>query len=172
MDGLGINLAGLITHFISFGLLLGLLIVLFYRPLQRVLDERRRRIEEGLTASERAQEAAEEARAEARAEIQQGREEAQRLIAQAQELSQRIEAEARENAARQTDTLIERARTEIEQERDRAVQQLRAEFGDMAIAAAERVIGQSLDRDDHQRLIQEVLADSGNAGNAGNGARN
>ena len=160
MDALGLNLAGLITHFISFGILFALLIFLLYKPLGRVLDERRKRIEEGLTASERAQEAGEEARAEARAEIQQGRDEAQRLVAQAQELAQRIEAEARENAVGQAEQLIERARSEIEQERDQAVQQLRNEFAGMAIAAAERVIEQSLDADDHQRLISDVLAES------------
>ncbi len=160
MDALGLNLAGLLTHFISFGLLLGLLIVLFYRPMRRVLDERRRRIEEGLRASEAAQEAAEEASAEARAEVQIGREEAQRLVAQAQEIGQRLEAEARAGAQVQAERLIERARQEIEQERDQAVQQLRNEFADLAISAAERVIGQALTRDDHQRIISEVLADS------------
>ncbi len=160
MDELGLNLAGLITHFISFGLLLGLLVLLFYRPLRRVLDERKRRIEEGLRASEAAQEAAEEASAEARAEVQQGREEAQRLVAQAQELAQRIETEARSSAQDQADQIVERARAEIAQERDQAVQQLRDEFADLAIAAAERVIGQALSRDDHQRIISEVLADS------------
>ncbi len=160
MDELGLNLAGLITHFVSFGLLLGLLVVLFYRPLRRVLDERRQRIEAGLRASEAAQEAAEEASAEARAEVQQGREEAQRLVAQAQEIAQRIESEARSGAQDQAAQLIERARLEIEQERDQAVQQLRNEFADLAIAAAERVIGQALSRDDHQRIISEVLAQS------------
>ncbi len=160
MDELGLNLAGLITHFVSFGLLLGLLIVLFYKPLQRVLDERRRRIEEGLRASEAAQEAAEEASTEARAQVQIGREEAQRLVAQAQEIAQRLEAEARAGALVQAERLIERARQEIEQERDQAVQQLRNEFADLAISAAERVIGQALTRDDHQRIISEVLADS------------
>lgn len=160
MDELGLNLAGLITHFVSFGLLLGLLIVLFYKPLQRVLDERRRRIEEGLRASEAAQEAAEEASTEARAQVQIGREEAQRLVAQAQEIGQRLEAEARAGAQVQAERLIERARQEIEQERDQAVQQLRNEFADLAISAAERVIGQALTRDDHQRIISEVLADS------------
>ena len=160
MDALGLNLAGLLTHFISFGLLLGLLIVLFYRPMRRVLDERRRRIEEGLRASEAAQEAAEEASAEARAEVQIGREEAQRLVVQAQEIGQRLEAEARAGAQVQAERLIERARQEIEQERDQAVQQLRNEFADLAISAAERVIGQALTRDDHQRIISEVLADS------------
>lgn len=160
MDELGLNLAGLITHFISFGLLLGLLVLLFYRPLRRVLDERKRRIEEGLRASEAAQEAAEEASAEARAEVQQGREEAQRLVAQAQELAQRIETEAQSSARDQAEQIVERARAEIAQERDQAVQQLRDEFADLAIVAAERVIGQSLSRDDHQRIISEVLADS------------
>ena len=160
MDELGLNLAGLITHFVSFGLLLALLIVLFYKPLQRVLDERRRRIEEGLRASEAAQEAAEEASTEARAQVQIGREEAQRLVAQAQEIGQRLEAEARAGALVQAERLIERARQEIEQERDQAVQQLRNEFADLAISAAERVIGQALTRDDHQRIISEVLADS------------
>ena len=160
MDELGLNLAGLITHFISFGLLLGLLVLLFYRPLRRVLDERKRRIEEGLRASEAAQEAAEEASAEARAEVQQGREEAQQLVAQAQEIAQRIEADARSGAQQQADQIVERARAEIAQERDQAVQQLRDEFADLAIAAAERVIGQSLSRDDHQRIISEVLAES------------
>lgn len=160
MDELGLNLAGLITHFVSFGLLLGLLILLFYRPLRRVLDERRRRIEEGLRASEAAQEAAEEANAEARAEIQKGREEAQHLIAQAQGIAQQVEAEARAAAQSQAEQLIERARQEIEQERDQAVQQLRDEFADLAIAAAERVIDQALTRDDHQRIISEVLAES------------
>ena len=60
----------------------------------------------------------------------------------------------------QAEQLIERARSEIEQERDQAVQQLRNEFAGMAIAAAERVIEQSLDADDHQRLISDVLAES------------
>lgn len=170
MDGLGINLPGLISHFISFGLLLLLLTVLFYRPLGRVLDERRKRIAEGLKASESAQEEAEEARAEARAEIQKGREEAQQLVAQAQAIAARIEEEARAGAQERADQMIERARQEIEAERDLAVQQLRGEFADLAISAAERVVGQALDRDDHQRLIADVLAQSGAPG--GDGRRN
>ena len=64
MDGLGINLPGLITQFINFGILLLILWLFLHKPLQRVLDERRRRIAEGLKASDEAQEAAEEAKAE------------------------------------------------------------------------------------------------------------
>lgn len=167
MEGLGINLPGLITQFVNFGLLLFILWVFLFKPLQRVLDERRRRIEEGLKASESAQEAADEARAQAQAEIQRGREEAQTIVAQAQEIAQRMQREAQENARAEADSIVERARQEIQQERDQALAQLRTEFADLTITAAERVIGQAVDRPAHQRLIDEVLAGSSFAGGDG-----
>ena len=160
MDGLGINLPGLITQFVNFGVLLLILWVFLHKPLRRVLDERRRRIEDGLKASERAQAAEQDAQAQAQTEIQQGRQEGQALVAQAQEIAQRIEAEARAIARQEADQIIARARQDIQQERDLAIARVREEFADLTIAAAERVIGQALDRDAHERLIQEMLAES------------
>ena len=164
MDGLGINLPTLITQFVNFGLLLALLWIFLHKPLQRVLDERKRRIEAGLKASESAQVEAEEARVKADSEIQAGREEGQQLVVQAQEIAERIQREARESALSESDTLLERARQEIQQERDVAIALLRSEFADLTIHAAERVIGQAVDADAHQRLIDEVLADSSFSG--------
>ena len=164
MDGLGINLPSLITQFINFGILLALLWIFLHKPLARVLDERRRRIEEGLHASETAQAEAEEAKVQAAAQIQAGREQGQELVAQAQAIGQRIEADARAAAGAETETMLERARQEIQRERDLAIAQLRTEFSDLTIRAAERVIGQSLDAEAHERLIDEVLTDSSIAG--------
>jgi len=160
VDGLGINLPTLITQFINFGLLLALLWIFLHKPLQRVLDERRRRIEEGLRASETAQVEAEEARVQSEAQVQAGREEGQQLVAQAQEIADRIQGDARASALTEAETLLERARQEIQRERDVAIAQLRVEFGDLTISAAERVIGQAVDANTHERLIDEVLADS------------
>lgn len=160
MDGLGINLPTLITQFVNFGLLLALLWIFLHKPLRRVLDERRRRIEAGLKASQTAQAEAEEARVKAQAEIQAGREEGQRVIGQAQATAERIQREAHDGAQRDAEQLLARARLEIQQERDVAIAQLRAEFADLTINAAERVIGQALSPADHQRLIDEVLAES------------
>ena len=160
MDGLGINLPSLITQFINFGILLALLWLFLHKPLARVLDERRRRIEEGLQASQTAQAEAEEAKVQAEAQIQAGREQGQELVAQAQAIGQRIEADARAAAGAESETMLERARQEIQRERDLAIAQLRTEFADLTIRAAERVIGQSLDAESHERLIDEVLTDS------------
>ena len=55
---------------------------------------------------------------------------------------------------------LARARNEIQLERDSAIADLRKEFADLTIAAAEKVINQSLDRNAHRRLIDEALAES------------
>ena len=78
---------------------------------------------------------------------------------------QDIEAEAREQANRDREAAVERATADIQRERDRAIADLRGEFADITVRAAERVIGQSLDRQAHQRIIDETLAESTFGGN-------
>jgi F-type H+-transporting ATPase subunit b len=55
---------------------------------------------------------------------------------------------------------LARARNEIQLERDEAIAQIRRQFADLTITAAEKVINQSLDKKAHERLIEEVLAES------------
>jgi F-type H+-transporting ATPase subunit b len=170
LKALGINLPSLLAQLINFTLLLIVLYVLAYKPLLRVLDERKRRIQEGLEASEEAKRRLAESEREAAAQLERARQEGQALIAQAQQVSARIQEEAREQARREAEQLLARARTEIQLERDSAIAQLRREFADLTITAAERVIRQSLDRQAHRRLIEEVLAESG-PGSDGGGDR-
>src|SRR5581483_2161903 len=75
-------------------------------------------------------------------------------------VSQRLQEEGRAAAQQQADAILERARNEIALERDGAIAELRREFADLTISAAEKVIGQSLDRQAHQRLIEQALSES------------
>jgi F-type H+-transporting ATPase subunit b len=157
---LGINLPVLIGQTLSFIFLLIVLRLLVYKPVLKMLDERRERIREGLNAAERGQQRAEEANREAQAQIEAARRDGQAIVAQAQQVANRIQEEARQAAQQQQEAMLERARSEIQLERDNAIAQLRGEFADLTISAAEKVIGQSLDRSAHQRLIEQALADS------------
>jgi len=67
-------------------------------------------------------------------------------------------------ARMEADNIIARARAEVLRERDEAIEELRRQFADLTIIAAERVINTSLDRDQHRRLIEEVLQQSRNIG--------
>jgi len=157
---IGINLPVLIAQTVNFVVLLIILRLVLYKPVLRMLDERRERIREGLSAAERGREQAEQANREAQAQIDAARREGQQIVAQAQQVALRLQEDARQQAQRQGEAMLERARSEIQLERDAAIAELRREFADLTIAAAEKVIGQSLDRAAHQRLIEQALAES------------
>lgn len=157
---LGINLPVLIGQVLSFTFLIVMLKLLVYGPVLKMLDERRERIREGLSAADRGREQAIEAEKAAQEQIEAARREGQQIVAQAQQIGQRLQEEARQQAQQQQEAMLERARSEIALERDSAIAELRREFADLTITAAEKVIGQSLDRTAHQRLIEQALAES------------
>jgi F-type H+-transporting ATPase subunit b len=160
ISDLGINLPVLLGQLLSFTLLLIVLRLLVYKPVLKLLDERRERIQEGLNAADRGREQGEQAAREAQAQIESARRDGQQIIANAQQVAQRIQEEGRQQALQQQDAMLERARSEIQLERDSAISELRKEFADLTISAAEKVIGQSLDRSAHQRLIDRAIAES------------
>ncbi|MCH8064273.1 MAG: F0F1 ATP synthase subunit B [Chloroflexi bacterium] len=160
MDELGFNLPVLIAQVVNFFLLLVLLRIFLYKPVLEMLDRRAQRIREGVEAADKSKERASAGEQEVARQLDASREQGQALIAQAQEAANRIQQEARSQARQEGETMLERARTEIQLERDQAIAELRGEFADLTVSAAEKVIGQSLDRQAHRRLIDEVLAEA------------
>jgi F-type H+-transporting ATPase subunit b len=164
---LGLNLPGLIAQLVNFLILLVVLRLLLWKPILKILDERKQKIEQGLQRSEEAATQAAASEDEARRIMDEARAEAREATARAQESAARLQTELEEQARREADQIVTRAREEISLEREQAVQQLRTEFADLTIQAAERVVGQAIDRDAHQRLIDEALVE-GRFGQDGN----
>ena len=166
IGALGINLPGLVAQLINFTILLLLFSWVFKKFLFPALDERKRRIEEGLQASEEAKVRLSQTEQEIAKELDKARQEGQQLVAQAQQVSTRIQEEARSQARADAENLLERARSEIQLERDAAIADLRKEFAGLTVTAAERVIKKEIDPATHRQLIEEVLA--GADGDGGN----
>ncbi|MEO6397406.1 MAG: F0F1 ATP synthase subunit B, partial [Tepidiformaceae bacterium] len=135
-----------------------------YKPILKMLDERKQKIAEGLNAAEIARAEAAAAQANIQDQLVVARRDGQEIVAGAQAIATRIQAEAREQSNRDREVALERARSEIALERDRAIAELRGEFADITVSAAEKVINQSLDRQSHQRIIDEALAESSFSG--------
>jgi F-type H+-transporting ATPase subunit b len=102
----------------------------------------------------------EHARSEVQRQIEKGRQEAQAIIAQAIQTGERLKAESREEAAKQAQVIIDRTKAELESERERMAEALRRGFADIAIAAAEKIIRETLDKEKHRKLIDETLQQS------------
>ncbi|HZA21924.1 MAG TPA: F0F1 ATP synthase subunit B [Dehalococcoidia bacterium] len=161
MTQLGVNLPTLIVYIVNFLILLGILYVFAYRPLLRAMDQRSERIRESLAAADRAREEAASSRAAIEEQLNEARREGQRLLDQAREAADRYREEEMVRARQDVDAFVERARSDIQRERDAAIEEVRVSFGDLAITAAERVIRRSLDRRAHQDLIAQVLEEGG-----------
>jgi F-type H+-transporting ATPase subunit b len=134
---------------LNFGLLLGLLYVVGYKPILKMFDERSGRIKESMERAEAIKEEQAKTEEAVRMQLEETRREGDRILASAEQMG--------EKARREAGVLIESARTAIERERDAAISGLRREFADLTILAAEKVIRESLDKKAHQRLIDEVL---------------
>lgn len=160
ISALGFSIPGLIANLINFTILLILLRLFLYKPVLKLLDERRRRIQEGLESAEQATSQAQASEDQARAAMQEAQQQARDTIQQAQEAAGRVREQLEQQARANADQIVTRAREEVQAERDQAIGQLRREFADLTIAAAERVTGQAIDRQAHQRLIDEVLVGS------------
>ena len=166
---LGFNLPGLVAQLVNFLILLIVLRLFLYRPLLRILDQRRERIQEGLSRAKQAAEQASASEDEARRVMEKARAEGREAVQASQEAAARLRQELEDRARQDAEQIVVRARQEVQAERDRAIQQLHQEFADLTIIAAERVIGQSLDRAAHQRLIDEVLVGSELSDGGGDG---
>jgi F-type H+-transporting ATPase subunit b len=157
---LGINPALLVVFIINFIILLVLLRLFLYKPVMKVLDERAQRTREAMELAEATKQEFEQAKGEVQKQIEKGRQEGQAIIAQALQTGERLKDESRAEAAKQAQVIIDRARSEIEAERDKIVGDLRREFVNLSIAAAEKVIKETLDREKHRKLIEETLQES------------
>ena len=160
MEGLGINLSTLIAQIVSFLALFGLLYFFAYKPILRMFDERSQRIKDSVEQAERVKEEAALAEDENRKKLEAAAKEGQEAIARAMRAGDEARQRAQQEAQVEAAGLIEKARQEIQRERDEAASELREEFADLAVAAAEKVIEKSLDKEAHRELIEKVLEES------------
>ncbi|MBS19948.1 MAG: ATP synthase F0 subunit B [Chloroflexi bacterium] len=168
MDALGINLPGLITQIVSFIILFVILSKLLYKPLVGMLDQRAEKIKEGLEASERARDDASKAEEAITQQLDEARLEGQKLISQARETAEKFRKDEMEVATSDIENMKLKAEKDIQRERDAAIEDLRKEFADLVITAAEKVVTNSLDEKEHRKLIENVLEESSSLNNKDN----
>lgn len=157
MEALGFHWPSLVVYLVNFTILLFILYRVGYKPILRILDQRAERIRGSLEEAERIRKESEERQADMQKEVDQARQEGQVLIQQARDMADRYREEERQRAREEAGAFIAKARSDIQRERDNAIDEVRQQFADLAITAAERVIERSLDKDAHREIIEKVL---------------
>jgi F-type H+-transporting ATPase subunit b len=164
--GLQINLFWIIVASLNFLVFAVLLYWLFGEPLSKMLAARRARIEQGLKDAEEARLARESAETERLAAIQEARREANDILTRAQKVADESRARDLAETKEELERVRARALTDLEAEKTRAIGELRAEVADLALRAAGRVVGETMNDDRQRRLVQEFLQETDEAGGA------
>lgn len=158
MEALGINPWYIIMQILLFTILLLVMKGYAYEPIIRVLEERKARIAKGLEDARQAAIARDNADAEARKILDAARGEAAKLrqdaAVQAEETANGILAEAN----REAKGVVAAARDDAEAERNRILSELRGQVAAIALAAANKLLGEALDERRQHQLLADFFA--------------
>ncbi len=162
--GIQINLFWIIVVATNFVLFLAILTVFAWNPVTRILDDRRAKIEQGLKNAEQARLDLERASATTAEQLAAARREARDIVERAQKVAQETREADMAATRAELERMRVRAAAEIEAEKGRAIADLRAEVADLALAAAGRVVRETMDGQRQRRLVEEFLAETGAPG--------
>ena len=125
-------------------------------PLIRAIEERQARIAEGLAAADRGTEKLEQAQAEADEIVAGARKQATGILDQANARANEIVAEGKADGVKERERQLSAAQSEIEQETNRAREELRGQISAIAVAGAEKILQREIDPTAHQDILGKL----------------
>ena len=125
----------------------------------KAIDERQKKIAEGLSAADRGQKSLDEAKSRAEEVIREARDRANQIIDQASKRSNEIVDAAKQSALSEGDRLIAAAKQQIELETSKAREALRREVADLTVRSAAKVLGREIDPARHADILGKLAAE-------------
>ena len=125
-------------------------------PILAALEERQQQIEEGLAAADLSQEKLVEAEAKAGGIVDEARKQATGILDQAHARANEIVAEGKTDGVKERERQLMAAKAEIEQESNRAREELRGQVSAIAIASAEKILNREIDGKTHEDILGKL----------------
>ena len=132
---------------------------MIWPPIVKALDERRQQIEEGLAAADKSQEALEKARIEADEIVADARKQATGILDQAHSRANEIVAEGKADGTKERERQLTAAQAEIEQETNKAREELRGQVSAIAVASAEKILQREIDARQHEEILGKLAGE-------------
>ena len=128
-------------------------------PILAAMAEREKKISDGLAAADRASHDLELAKEKAVERLKEAKHEAAGIVDAANKRGNQIVEEAKGVAVVEADRVKASAQAEIEQETNRAREQLRGQVAALSLAGAEKVLGAAIDQEAHSELVEKLAAE-------------
>jgi F-type H+-transporting ATPase subunit b len=163
LEALGISINGIIAYIINFALLVVLLRMFLYRPVKNALAQRQQRIADSLEAADKASQEAAQQRVEFEKELALAREAAQEEAKKAAEATEKMRQEILAAAEKEASEIKARARDEAELEKQQIAADLRKQAAELAMQITRKVVGEAVDEQTQNKLIDQFLTNMGDA---------
>ncbi len=150
--------ATLFVQALSFALLIWFAAKFIWPPLANAIEERNRRISDGLAAAEKGKAALVEAERKGDAEVKAARERASTMLGETEKRAAQIIEEARDAAKAEADRMIAGAREQIASELAKAKTELREQVASLAVAGAEKILQREVDARAHAEMLGKLKA--------------
>ena len=128
------------------------------------VEAREKALEDAIEGAKRDRDEAAKYLEEQRAAIEAARNDAQKILAEGRSTGEKLRLEMVEGTRVQQQEMLDRARREIEAERNRAIAEMRREAVDLAIAGASKVIEKNLDQRSNREIVEKFLSSIPTAG--------
>ena len=128
-------------------------------PLLTAIEERQQKIEDGLAAADRGQEKLVQPQAEAEEVIAEARRQATTILDQAHARANEIVAEGKADGTKERERQLAAAKAEIEQEANKAREELRGQVSAIALAGAEKILSREIDAQEHDDILGKLAAE-------------
>jgi len=148
--------ATLLAQIATFAVLVWFIQRFLWGPLTKMMEERKKRIAEGLAAADKGKHERELAEKRAKDLLHEAKVQAAEIVGMAQKRAAEIVDEAKDDARTEGERIIDSARAEIEQETNRAREQLREQVGALALTAAQKILQREVDASAHADVIQSI----------------
>jgi len=128
-------------------------------PIMQAIEERQTQIADGLAAGERGQQSLDLAKVEAEDIIGDARKQATTILDQAHARASEIVADGKADGVKERDRQVTAAKAEVEQETNRAREELRGEVSAIAVASAEKILRREIDSKAHEDILGKLAAE-------------
>ena len=128
-------------------------------PLLTAIEERQAKIAEGLAAADKGQASLQKATAEAEDIISEARKQATGILDQAHARANEIVADGKADGVKERERQLIAAKAEIEQEANRAREELRGQVSAIAVASAEKILNREIDGKQHEDILSKLASE-------------
>ena len=128
-------------------------------PIMTAIEERQKEIADGLAAAERGQQSLDKAKAESDEIVDDARKQATQILDQAHARANEIVAEGKADGVKERERQLAAATAEVEQETNRAREELRGQVSAIAVASAEKILRREIDAKAHEDILSKLAAE-------------